>query len=332
MDAMNENMDASMNDDGDYFAGAGGYDRETVRFFDVAHEGAQVRGVAQRARDLERLRGINPRSVVVVGTDQVSRAAAAAALQLRAPLPLPVVVTHVLPDYVGPLDVVVVVGECSEDARTGQDTRSLLTAARRGAETVLAGPARGPILDDAPDTALLVPALPTTASASPLRAMALVWAVLDALAQPAEITAEFLGALADEVDAEIEALSPQRDDTVNAARQLAMFADGARIVHTGAGCCGRAVAALAAQVWTAQGLVSGYTEEPLDNAPADDIFHDPLIDGPSALVPLRAIVWAAPDTALPASRAEYVEPTGLGEASSAARLVARAYAATAMDA
>lgn len=318
-------------DSSDYFTGAGGYDRETVRFFDVAHEGAQVRGIAPQSERLERLRGLDPRSVVVVGTDQVSRAAARAALELRAPLPLPVVVSTVLPDYVGPLDVVIVLGECVHDAQTGQDTRSLSTAARRGAETILAGPARGPILEDAPDSVHVVPALPTTAGASPLRAMALVWAVLDALAQPAELTAEFFGALAGEVDAELEALSPQRDETVNAARQLRAFADAANVVHTGHDRGGLAVAALAARLWTAKGIASGYTEEPLDNAPAEDIFHDPFIDGPSALVPLRTIVWAAPDTTLPASRAEYAEPTGLGEASTTARLVARAYAATAMD-
>ncbi|WP_291313353.1 hypothetical protein [Corynebacterium sp. UBA2622] len=326
---------------GDYYEGAGGYDRETVRFFDVAHEGAQMRAVAHAVDGFARLRGMQPRSVVVVGTDQVSRAAAACALALRTPLPVPAFVTPALPAYVGPLDVVAVVGDCADDARTGQDTRSLLTAARRGAETVFAGPSRGPIVEDVPDSVFVIPPLPTTSSASPLRAMATVWAVLDSLVQPGEITREFLLALADGVDAELEALSPQRDDTVNAARQLRTFTDGARVLHTGSTPCGGALAGLVAQLWSVHGIPSGYASAPelpsaLENANAGggggDIFHDPFLDDGPQLVPLKTVVWAESDSVLPASRAETVEEQGLGDAEVAARLVARAYAATAMDA
>lgn len=315
----------------DYFTGAGGYDREAVRFFDVAHEGAQVRAVAEATGALERLRGMQPRSLVIVATDQISRAAAEAAVELRAPLPLPVVVTRVLPDYVGPLDIVAVVGECEDDPRTGEDTRSLLTAAGRGAETVLAGPARGPITEDAPASTLVLDAPPTAAGPSPLRAMALVWALLDAPGTPPEITAEFLRSLADEVDAELAALSPQRDESVNAARQLRAFAAGANVVHTGSGPCGRAVAALAARIWSARGMPSGFAA-PVEELPAPDIFHDPYLDEGAAVVPLRAVVWAEAASSLPASRAEFAEPTGLGDSSAAARLVVRAFAATAMEA
>ncbi|MDY5786320.1 hypothetical protein [Corynebacterium sp.] len=324
----------------DYYAGAASYDRETVRFFDVAHEGAQIRAVANAVGDLARLRGLAPRSVVVVATDQVSRAAAEAALRLREPLPLPVVVTTVLPDYVGPLDVVAVIGECTSDPYTGQDTRSLLTAVRRGAETILAGPHRGAILDDAPEGVITVPALPSAAGASPLRTMALVWAILDCLDQPEELTREFLDAVANDVDEELEALSPQRDTTVNAARQLREFASGARVLHTGFSPAGDAVASLAAQIWTARGIASGYATRAeagraLEDAQAEqavtDIFHDPFLDSEPGLVPLKAVVWAEPETVLPASRAEAVPSTSLGDAASAARLVARAFAATAMS-
>ena len=48
----------------DYYSGAGHYDRETVRFFDVAHEGAQLRAVAGALPQIERLRGMQPLSLI----------------------------------------------------------------------------------------------------------------------------------------------------------------------------------------------------------------------------------------------------------------------------
>ena len=41
-------------DDQQYYDGSGRYDRETVLFFDVAHEGAQLRAVAEAAQRLAR--------------------------------------------------------------------------------------------------------------------------------------------------------------------------------------------------------------------------------------------------------------------------------------
>lgn len=72
-------------DDQQYYDGSGRYDRETVLFFDVAHEGAQLRAVAEAAQRLDSLRAVDPRSVVVIATDQISRAAAQAVVELRAP-------------------------------------------------------------------------------------------------------------------------------------------------------------------------------------------------------------------------------------------------------
>ena len=86
------------------------YDRETVAFYDVAHEGAQVRTVAGVLDQLGGLYGLNPRSVIILPTDQISRAAARFVGAMRSPLRLPVVVTDVLPGYVGALDIVVAVG------------------------------------------------------------------------------------------------------------------------------------------------------------------------------------------------------------------------------
>ena len=69
-------MDPETNPDRSYYDPAAHYDVESVRFFDVAHEGAHVRAVAQAAELLDGLRNTSPRSVVVLVTDAVSEAAA----------------------------------------------------------------------------------------------------------------------------------------------------------------------------------------------------------------------------------------------------------------
>ena len=332
----------------DYYEGAQHYDRETVRFFDVAHEGAQLRAVSGSLDALTRLRGMNPRSVVVVGTDQIALAAARAMVALRTPVPLPVVVTDTLPSYVGALDVVVMVGDA---AAREQDLKGLLSAASRGCETILAGPGRGPLLDDAPPQTTIIPALPTAAGASPARTMGVVGAVLDALTGDVEEITQALEVVADEVDRELESLSPERDETMNPARQLRAFAADSRVLHTGTSRCGATIAALIADLWSARGIPSGFVHaeelplatefsRPAGGVGANDIFHDPFIDGPLELVPLKTILWAqqaqpdsaaAGESAVPNLRVEAVEAVGLGDTAQALRLITRAYAATALD-
>ena len=85
----------------------GNYDAETVRFFDVAHEGAQIRLVAGEVeRWGEALSGLNPRSLVIIPTDAIARQAAHLGVGLAEPLRIPIVVTESLPRYVGALDPV----------------------------------------------------------------------------------------------------------------------------------------------------------------------------------------------------------------------------------
>mgnify|MGYP002717557684 FL=1 len=220
-----------------------GISREEALFFDVAHEGAQIRAVGQAAQSLAALTGLQPRSVVVLATDSIAAAAARALCDFASPLEMPVVVADVLPAYVGPLDVVVVVGD---NAGRDEDLRALITASDRGAETILAGPAQGPLLDDAPQATTVIPALPAVAGTSALRTCAVVGAVLAVLRRPAAEVAERFDAIASEVDVELEATSPHRDAAVNPARALCGHADGGRVLHTGFGRAGSAVAGLAA--------------------------------------------------------------------------------------
>lgn len=321
-----------------------GFSREDALFFDIAHEGAQLRAVGQAAHLLEGLRGLQPRSVVVLATDQVAAAAARAVATFAAPLEVPVVVVDVLPAYVGALDVVVVVGD---NAGREKDLRGLITAADRGAETIFAGPNQGPLLEDAPQATTVIPALPDTAGASPLRTCAVVGAVLLTLRQPAEVVAERFELLASEVDAELESVSPRRDVAVNAARKLRARVDGTRVLHSGFGVAGNAVAELVAALWSTHGIPASFVgdselpfaveraQEGNSASAADEIFHDPYLDGPAKLVGLTTVVWTceATDPVAPAgSQMESVETEADDLAARAARLVARAYAVTALAA
>ncbi|AGF71749.1 hypothetical protein [Corynebacterium halotolerans] len=323
--------------DNSYLDGSG-YDRETVAFYDVAHEGAQVRTVAGVLDQLAGLYGLNPRSVVVLPTDQVSHAAARFVTAVRSPLRLPVVVTDTLPGYVGALDVVIAVGDRGEDPELSQ---ALLTAARRGAVTILAGPAQGPILEDAPDDCVIVPASPTAVGPSPSRAITVVGTVLDLLEEDPDLVGQRLQEVADAVDAELEQLSPERDELVNPGRQLRAFVEGARVLHTGRSRLGRALAEIVATIWSTKGLPSGFVEaDELGTAlaagpaapAADDIFHDPYLDGPAVVLPLKTIVWAEEEAGLAHSLAVHCESPGLGDSASALKLITRGFAATAYEA
>lgn len=351
-------MDPETNPDRSYYDPAAHYDVESVRFFDVAHEGAHVRALAQAAEMLSDLQGTSPRSVVVLVTDAVSEAAAQCAVALVDFGRAPVMVTRALPEFVGALDVVIAVGD-APDAETV--SRQISAAAGRGADVVLAGPTGGPVVEDAPRGVILLPAPPTADGASPLRTIAAIAAVCAALTGAQAL----IDGPADAIDFELRQLSPERDVSVNAARQLREFVEGARILHTGYTETGAAVARLIAALWSARGLPSGFVgREDLaaaleagaaDSAgesagnsagAADDIFYDPFIDGPPAQVPVKTIVWAQREPHLLGARAEYVaddavdadgetaatSAAGAGDEFSAAlRLIVRGLAATAMQ-
>ena len=331
--------------DRSYYDGAADYDPDAVRFFDIAHEGAHVRAVAQAAGMLERLQGSSPRSVVVLATDAISEAAAECAVALVEFDRAPVMVTRRVPDFVGALDVVVLVGD-APDAETS--VRQVSAAAGRGAEVILAGPAGGPVVEDAPRGAVVLPAPPTADGASPLRTIAAVIGVCGALSG----TSALVDGVADAVDEELRQLSPEREVTVNLARQLREFSEGARMIHTGYTAAGAAVARLVAALWSARGIPSGFVgREDLGPAleaaagsgagagnsagGADDIFYDPFIDGPPAQVPVKTVVWGQREPHLPGARAEYVgeaEDGAGGDLAAALRLIVRGLAATALHA
>lgn len=320
--------------DNSYLDGSA-YSPETVKFYDIAHEGAQIRAVAGAIDRLEGLYRLQPRSLVVVATDQVSAAAARFVVRMRAPLRVPVVITDALPSYVGALDVVIVVGDRADDPETSQ---GLISADRRGATTILVGPPRGPVLDDAPSDTVIIPALPTAIGPSPARGISAIGVVLDLLEESPELVTPRLEEIAAVVDEELEQLSPERDTMVNPGRQLREFADQARVLHTGRSRHGIAVAEMMAVLWSLKGLPSGAAAmdelEPPTAPPVRNPFHDPFIDGPIDLVPLRTVVWAEePDVAgaIPDALAVTCETPGIGAVAAALILITRGLAATTYD-
>jgi hypothetical protein len=312
------------------------YDPETVRYFDIAHEGAQIRAIAQALPEIEKaVSGIDPRSVIILATDQVSRACAE--FITSAPTPAsgravtgrwPVAVASALPGYVGALDVVIVVGERGECDWASQ---ALITAHNRGATCVYAGPAEGPLAGDVPQSELQIPALPGVEGLSPARVIATIYAVLALANRGAARNPELAGVLMDwaaAVDHELENLSPARGADINPGRELARFVAGAWSIHSGLGqphspegtpTLGQRIGHVAAALWSAHGIPAAAVDtaqlpmvlekyheraRELDagTSHVDDIFYDPFIDGeaPRAdLVPLKVILWAQDNTDLP---------------------------------
>ncbi|WKS67572.1 exopolyphosphatase [Corynebacterium accolens] len=341
------------------FTEGSAYDTETVRFFDVAHEGAQIRLLAgQMERWGEILNGLNPRSLVILPTDAIAREAAHLGVGLAEPLRIPLVVTESLPQYVGALDIVVAVGEPAE---CDWASRALIAASQRGATTILVGPASGPLVEDCPEDTLIAPSLPTAEGCSPARFITALYALCSIVRTSPRAVCEELEDLAAAVDREIEQLSPERDDAINPGRQLREYAEGARIIHS---CVidpyayaerrervhiDTLVARMAATIWAVHGLPGTFVEPAdlrgaLDRgaesstapAPADDLFYDPFIDGAGAdapLIPLKVIFWGQEEANLPNSlavRSTDPEP-GLGHLARSLQLITRSFAATAYE-
>lgn len=268
------------------------YDPLAVAFYDIAHSGALVRGVANAVAD--KAERVEARSVVLLAADELSAEIAQLALALREPLRCPVVLARKMPSYIGALDVVVALSEKAEDE---QFSESLSVAATRGASIVLLCP-EGPMLDDAPE-ALIIDPLPGVEGPFPLRALAGCLAVIDlATGTSPEMCASALEQIADEVDREMLSLSPERDLAVNPARTLAE-ASG-RIIHVGANPASMALARVVATLWTMAGKHASALEamemamsraKLVGSAVAEQgIFYDPFLDEGTG-APLETQLW-----------------------------------------
>ncbi len=321
----------------DSFYDGSPYDQETVRFYDVALEGAQVRLIGSFVEEggFSTLEGLKPRSVVILGKGEIARSCARLVEALHAPLRQPLVITATLPSYIGALDVLVVV---TDDGGDEEALKALITASQRGVTSILLGPSVGPLIEEVPADTIVPPTLPTAAGLSPARVVASISTIIDLFAEDPHIVAARLEHVAGYVDEEIEALSPERDELVNPGRMLRNWAEGHRVIHSGVSELGLAIANVMAPLWSRRGLISGALDYPElvvslpdlrgDQSGEHDIFYDPFLDDTPEVVPFRAVVWAADEPGIPDAMAQQCDGPGKGPLASALRLLARGQAAT----
>lgn len=269
----------------------------------AAQAGAMVRATAAARSEgvLSPLRGMTPRSVVVVAGHGPARLAAALLVQLgTAGAGVPVVRAGLVPRWVGPLDVVVVLADDPGDLELAA---TVARAAGRGAEVVLVAPAEGPLATAGGGRALrFPPRVPGPDATALLRFVAVGLAALDELGVLAE--GVDLASLADVLDAEAARDHPGRELVASPAKALAARWSGREVVLAGAGpsttvlaehtsaCLLRhaGVSAVAAEL--SDVLVAGARLDRSAGSDVDPLFHDPELDGPLERDPVRVVVLA----------------------------------------
>lgn len=261
----------------------------------AAMAGAQVRAVSQAQSEgvLDRLADLRPRAVVTVtGRSATARRAADLVTAVIGPrIDVPLVTVPQLPGWIGPLDVVAVVGsDAGDPALVDAAARAL----RRRAELVVAVPVEGPMRDVVGGAPIvdLSPRLPLDARFGFTGIVAALTAMCAALTavrlQPA---APDLAAAADLLDAEAAADHPSHESFHNQAKLLALRVTGHQAVWAG-DTAGAVVLAehAAAVLFSVAGVVTQACDEPTlltrlregvsGPAPSDDIFYDPEFDPP----------------------------------------------------
>ncbi|MBB5912352.1 hypothetical protein BJY24_001219 [Nocardia transvalensis] len=273
----------------------------------AASAGAQVRATAAAVDEdvLVRLRDMNPRSLVLVsGSGRADRAAALLIAALGDHAGLPIVPATAIPQWVGPLDAVLVAGDDAGDPRL---IGAVDRAVKRGAEVVVAAPEEGPMRAAAAGrAALLPPRVRVLDHNRMVRFLAVGIAVLHAV-DPVRIgpLVPDLTVLADVLDAEALRDGPHNEVFHNPAKTLAARMQERRIVLTGDSPAAAQVAAHAAEVLLpAAGRIAAATgladavaanarliESAGVAAPGyDPLFHDEQLDGPAPVERVRIFV------------------------------------------
>ncbi|MBF6327182.1 tobH protein [Nocardia transvalensis] len=285
----------------------------------AASGGAQVRATAAAIGEdaLARLGGLRPRSVVLVsGAGRAARAAALLVAALGDRAGLPIVPVTAIPQWVGPLDVVLVAGDDAGDPRLiGAVDRAL----KRGAEVVIATPDEGPLRAAAAGrAAMLPPRVRVLEHNRLLRFLAVGIAVLRAV-DPSHIgpLVPDLDALADVLDAEAMRDGPHNEVFHNPAKTLAARMQERRIVLSGDSPAAAEVAghgaevllqaagqiAAAAHLADAVAANSRMSEAANVAAPGyDPLFHDEQLDGPAPVDRVRVFVVSAETDQVAAGR------------------------------
>lgn len=263
----------------------------------AARAGAQVRAVAEAIAEGvgEPLSALRPRSVVIVtgGSVVAAQSARFVIAHTAARLDVPLVAAPSLPGWIGPLDVVVLVGDDAGDFALA-DAAS--RASRRHAELVVVAPLEGPLAGAVGGRGVdLSPRIGVPEQFRFVGHVAALVAVCQCLEQVRYVGGDVdLSLVADALDAEAARNHPAHDVYGAPAKTLAQRFRAAAPVLTGDTPAGDALAARAASTLFA---VGGLSASAVDLAsamtrllrgvgdPVDAVFHDPQIDGP---LPSRA--------------------------------------------
>ncbi len=186
----------------------------------TAMAGAQVRSCVELAAELnfaDRVSLERPRALVLVARPGVGHAAIALLAALLSPAcPVPVVVTDVVPSWVGALDVVYA---HVDDPGDRELAATLHRAGRYGATVVVSAPPDGPVAASvAGHGVLIAPSLVVRSNQTYARALVTGFLTVQALG----LLDVDLGALADELDAEAEKDHLGHESFVNPAKALAL--------------------------------------------------------------------------------------------------------------
>jgi hypothetical protein len=267
-----------------------------------AMAGAQVRATIEAATEsnLNRLAGARPRALVLVTRPGLGPAASRILAALLQPsCPVPIVLTDLVPSWIGPLDVVV--GH-TDDPGDSVLAESIDRASRYGAGVVVTAPEDGPVAAAAAGNAvLLAPRVhvpPGFGFARVLAGGLLAVRTLGLL----DVNVE---ALADELDREAERDHLQHESFVNPAKSLALRLAERSPLLWGLDDVATAVAGHAVQVLaTHTDLVcdvAGYPQAMSGTAlhraavqasSGQDIFADPDDLEPGQASPLRVFLLA----------------------------------------
>lgn len=274
----------------------------------LAESGARLRReVALAADALAGLVGESrPRAVIAVGPEaRLLRAV----LEPVCPVPFLAWPSLGLPGWVGPLDLVVVLGGAGQHARA-----AVHEALRRGARLLVVAPEDSSLARQSAARATTL--LPVSPAADPFPVALVALSALHAFGLGPAVSAE---AVADAFDAAARACGHGRDLAENPAKRLAIeLADAEPFIWGGSVLAARASRRIAEAVRTASGRVAlaadaGELLPLLAATPPRDMFADPD-DAGSALRPTLVIV-----------------DDGLGDAETAAQRESLAENADAVD-
>ncbi|WP_149360743.1 tobH protein [Lolliginicoccus suaedae] len=270
----------------------------------AALSGAQARAVNTAVAEglLDRLPGSRPRALVIVARRAVPVAASHLILDAAAAeLSFPAVVVDHAPTWIGPLDVVIVMGD---DPGDPEMVAAVDRAVRRGCGVVVATPSEGPMrAAGAPHAIAMPPRVPVPEIFATCGYAAVLLAVLRHIGPTEPIESIALDAIADVLDDEALRGHPERELLSNPAKSLASKLLGHRVVFAGDSTGDQVLARHAASAMLrVAGMVSAAASlaevvevfdqlaGPAAESDVDPIFHDPEIDGPIGADPVKVMI------------------------------------------